>query len=291
MPSAALRFDRVVLAAAVVLTSVLFTAKSADPVNVIKLTALLLCVIVLVASAAVRVVRLRVAQVPWGLPAAVAVSLLAALTVTTVTAPVTSTAVLGTYGRNSGLLAYASAIVLFLAGLRLLGGRETRVLVSGVVIAGLFTATYGLLQLLGWDSVPWNNPFNPVIAALGNPNFAAGYMGIAAPVAVGGALWKGWDPPWRIACAVTPGCACSPRCSRTPCRGRSRPPAGWRSSPWRCCWTSRRNAAGSGWPCSGRRPHWAWWCWPSALWRGPGRQGRSSPGFPTTPGPGTGGRR
>ncbi len=203
MPTASLRFDRGVLAAAVVLTCILFTAKSADPVNVIKLTALLLCAIALVASAAVRVVQLRVAQVPWGLPAAAAVALLVAFLVTTVTAPVTTTAVLGAYGRNSGLLAYASAIVLFLAGLRLLGGREARVLVSGVVIAGLFTATYGLMQLVGWDSVPWNNPFNPIIAALGNPDFASGYMGIAAPVAVGGALWNGWDPPWRIACAVT----------------------------------------------------------------------------------------
>ncbi|MGI8535074.1 MAG: tetratricopeptide repeat protein [Mycobacteriales bacterium] len=205
MPSASLKFDRVVLAAAVVLTCILFTAKSADPVNVIKLTALLLGAIALVASAAIRVVQLRVAQVPWGLPAAAVAALLVAFVVATVTAPVTTTAVLGAYGRNSGLLAYASAIVLFLAGLRLLGGRETRVLVSGVVIAGLFTATYGLLQLLGWDSVPWNNPFNPVIASLGNPDFASGYLGIAAPVAVGGALWKGWDPPWRIACAVTAG--------------------------------------------------------------------------------------
>ncbi len=70
------------------------------------------------------------------------------------------------------------------------------------MLAGLFTATYGLLQKAGIDSIPWNNPFNPIIAALGNPNFASGYLGIAAAAGAGGALWAGWAA--RVAPASAP---------------------------------------------------------------------------------------
>jgi tetratricopeptide (TPR) repeat protein len=203
VPSTSLTVDRYVLAAAVVLTCVLFTARAADPVNVIKLTALMLCALALVGSAAYRFVRYRVALVPVGPAAWAAAALLVGFVVSTLVAPVTSTAVLGAYGRNSGLLAYLSALVLFLATLRVLRPLHTRVLLGAVVLAGLFTASYGLLQRLGIDAIPWNNPFNPIIAALGNPNFASGYLGIAGSVAAGAALWRGWAGPWRLLSAAT----------------------------------------------------------------------------------------
>ena len=203
MPTAYQTVDRWLVIIAIVSTAVLFTAQAADPVNVIKLTALLLCAIALLASVAVQTVRTRVLQVPWGVPAILAVALVVAFVVSTLAAPVTTTAVLGAYGRNSGLLAYLGGIVLFVVGLRVFRDRGARFLVAGVVAAGLFTATYGLFQRLGWDSVPWNNPFNPIIASLGNPNFAAGYLGIAGSVAAGGALWAGWAVGWRVICGVT----------------------------------------------------------------------------------------
>ena len=203
MPTAYQTVDRWLVIIAIVSTAVLFTAQAADPVNVIKLTALLLCAIALLASFAIQTVRTRVLQVPWGLPAILAVALVVAFVVSTLAAPVTTTAVLGAYGRNSGLLAYLGGIVLFVVGLRVFRDRGARFLVAGVVAAGLFTATYGLFQRLGWDSVPWNNPFNPIIASLGNPNFAAGYLGIAGSVAAGGALWAGWAVGWRVICGVT----------------------------------------------------------------------------------------
>ena len=203
MSSRALEVDRSLVAAAVVLTCVLFTPSSLDPVNVVKLTALLLCAIALVVSVTVRAARDRVVHLPVGVAGTLAGLLLIAFVVSAVVAPVTTTAVLGAYGRNSGLLAYVAALVLFVVGLRVFDRPGARVLVGGVVAAGLFTATYGLLQQAGIDRIPWNNPFNPIIASLGNPNFASGYLGIAASVAAGGALWAGWQWGWRIACAVT----------------------------------------------------------------------------------------
>lgn len=202
MPSTSLSVDRYVLAAAVILTCILFTEQAADPVNVIKLTALMLCALVLLASASYRVMRYRVLHFPT-VAVATAGLLAVAVVVATVTAPVTSTAVVGTYGRNSGLLAYSSALVLFLASARTLQRPRTAVVVGAVVLAGLFTSTYGLLQKAGLDAIPWNNPFNPIIAALGNPNFASGYLGIAASVATGAALWRGWAWGWRAASGLT----------------------------------------------------------------------------------------
>jgi putative inorganic carbon (HCO3(-)) transporter len=195
--------ERLLVASAVVLTCVLFTRQALDPVNVIKLTALLLVAVALLAVVAVRVVRSRTVTLPLSAAGASAVALGAAFVATAATAPVATIAVVGTYGRNSGLLAYAAALVLFLVGVRVFGAGGARTLVGAVVLAGLFTAIYGLLQKAGLDAIPWNNPFNPIIAALGNPNFASAYLGVAASVGAGGALDTDWSRGWRAICAAT----------------------------------------------------------------------------------------
>jgi putative inorganic carbon (HCO3(-)) transporter len=203
VPGASLLPERLLVASAVVLTCVLFTRQALDPVNVIKLTALLLVALALVVVVAVRVVRSRTLRLPTSAAAVAAATLALAFVLSAAAAPVTATALVGTYGRNSGLLAYLAALVLFFVALRVYDRPRTRVLVGGVVLAGLFTALYGLSQKAGIDAIPWNNPFNPIIAALGNPNFASGYLGVAASVAAGGALYPGWALPWRVVSGVT----------------------------------------------------------------------------------------
>lgn len=203
VPRASLLPDRVLLAAAVVLTCVLIVPHASDPVNVVKLSALLVCAVALAALAVARVVRDRVLRVPVGAPAVLGLVLLAAFCLATVVAPQTATAVYGTLGRNSGLLAYAAALLLYLVGLRVLDPGTTRAVLMGVLLAGLFTGLYGLLQYLGVDAVPWNNPFNPIIAGLGNPDFASAYLGIAAPAAAWGALWTGWPLVLRALSGAT----------------------------------------------------------------------------------------
>ena len=203
MTGAPLLLDRCAVAAAVVLTCVLFTPTADDPVNIVKLTALLLVALGLLVVGITRVLKRREVVIPIS-PAGVAVVVLGlAFVVSALSAPVRNTAVLGAYGRNSGLLAYLAALLICAVALRALGRPGTRVLVAGVVVAGLFTATYGLMQRIGWDLVPWTNPFNPIIAALGNPNFASGYLGIAGTVAAGGALDRGWARAWRVIAAAT----------------------------------------------------------------------------------------
>ena len=203
MPSSPLGFERYAASAAVVLTCVLFLPAALDPVNVVKLTALLVVAIALVVAVTARVLKERVVRLPLSPVGVVTVALVLGLVVSAAMAPVTTTAVLGAPGRESGLLAYLAGTVLLLVGLRAFDRAGAHVLVGAVVLAGAFTATYGLLQWRGIDAVPWTNPFNPIIAALGNPNFASGYLGIAASVAVGGALYAGWSRAWRVAAALT----------------------------------------------------------------------------------------
>ena len=194
--------DRIVVAAAVVLTAVLFLPAASDPVNIIKLSALLLCALVLLVLAVARTSRDRVLQVPVGATALVAVALFAALVSATVVAPHWPTALYGTSGRNSGFLAYGSAVLLYVVVLRVFDRPATRVIAFGLVLAGLFTAAYGACQYAGIDAVGWNNPFNPIIAALGNPNFAAAYIAISLPVVAWAALYDGWALPWRVLALV-----------------------------------------------------------------------------------------
>ena len=198
MQTVSLTPDRLLVAASLVLTCVLFLPDAADPVNVVKLTALLLCMLGVLALAAVRVLRTRETDLPTGLPAYAGLFALAAFTLAAVVAPHTPTAVFGTNGRNAGLLAYGSALLLYLAVLRLFDRPATRGVLFALVLGGLFTALYGALQYRGIDAVGWNNPFNPIIAGLGNPNFAAAYIGISVPAAAWGALWDGWHPAFRV---------------------------------------------------------------------------------------------
>lgn len=189
---------RLVIVAAVPLTAVLFTSRAADPVNVIKLTALTLSAVTALALWSARSIVLRQVPLPWGASTAAAVVLAVAFCVAAAVAPDTTTATVGTAGRNSGLIAYGAALLLFLLVTATFKRRETTLIGLATAGAGVFTATYAALQLLGVDRVRWNNPFNPAIAALGNPNFAAGFLAICLPTAVLGALWVGWSTACRV---------------------------------------------------------------------------------------------
>jgi putative inorganic carbon (HCO3(-)) transporter len=203
MSGALLTLERLAITAAVVLTGTLFLSSLADPVNVVKLTALLICALIALVSAAVRITGERIVRLPTDPAAWAAAALLVALVVATITAPTTTTAIVGTYGRNSGLLAYGAALTLFFLGARVWDAASTPILLLGAVFAGLLTASYGLLQYAGIDPIHWNNPFNPIIATLGNPDFASAYVGICVPAAVWGALWDRWALPWRIASGLS----------------------------------------------------------------------------------------
>lgn len=190
------------VAVAILLTGSVFLPSALDPVNVPKLTALLVCALAAIAALAVATIRDRTISLPSGAPAASAAALLGAFVIATLTAPYVTPAVLGSPGRNSGLLAYAAAVSLYVIVLAVFTAESAALIAVAVLITGSLTATYGLLQRLGIDPIAWSNPFNPIIASLGNPDFASGYLGITVPIAAWAALRQRWRSEWRVAAAL-----------------------------------------------------------------------------------------
>jgi putative inorganic carbon (HCO3(-)) transporter len=191
--------------AAVVLSAALFLPAAADPVNVVKLVAVLAAALGCLGAGVSAAVREREVDIPAGWFTGGLGLLLTALAVSAVSSPTTTTAVLGAPGRLSGLALYAACAVLAVSTLR--GGlAAVAVVEAAVVTAGAFTGVYGLLQYLNLDPVRWANEFNPIIGALGNPNFASAYLGICMPLLLAWALRTEGGRRIRAAAAVVAAC-------------------------------------------------------------------------------------
>jgi O-antigen ligase len=92
--------------------------------------------------------------------------------------------VFGVTGRQTGFLAYLALIVLMLSAVLASSANLQNKLVLLLVVAGLVSGLYGVLQALGGDPFDWINPYSPVFGFFGNPNFQASFMGMAAVAAV-----------------------------------------------------------------------------------------------------------
>jgi O-antigen ligase len=80
--------------------------------------------------------------------------------------------------RRNGFLSYLSLTIIMLSTSMFISIRSTIKLYKITLIIGLILVVYTLMQTTGNDFVAWNNPYNPVIGTLGNPNFAAALMAI-----------------------------------------------------------------------------------------------------------------
>ena len=81
---------------------------------------------------------------------------------------------IGTNGRNNGLIYYLSALALVFVILNLrVNYREIDFLQRTLIGTSLVFTGYCLLQYLYLDPIAWNNIYNRVLGTLGNPNFSA----------------------------------------------------------------------------------------------------------------------
>jgi O-antigen ligase len=90
----------------------------------------------------------------------------------------------GVTGRQTGFLAYFALIALMLSAVFSSNAALQTKLALVLVLAGLVSGLYGVLQSLGGDPFDWINPYSPVFGFFGNPNFQASFMGMAAVAAV-----------------------------------------------------------------------------------------------------------
>jgi len=84
----------------------------------------------------------------------------------------------GAYGRNTGLVAYTSLIVIFLTSTLISEERSFRRVLKAFVLAAIVNVVLSLLAAFGNDILAWENPYNAPLGTFGNPNFISAFMGI-----------------------------------------------------------------------------------------------------------------
>jgi O-antigen ligase len=95
------------------------------------------------------------------------------------------TGVFGANQRRTGFLAYLGFALIFLAAAKFAKLESVRTLQIVIFGSSVLMTIYGLLQHFHHDFVKWNNPYNPVLTTLGNPDFSSAVLGIFVVSAFG----------------------------------------------------------------------------------------------------------
>jgi O-antigen ligase len=84
----------------------------------------------------------------------------------------------GAFSRNTGLLTYASLVIVFLAATLLTLEQSFEKVIKALLLAGVINIIYSLIAASGYDVITWNNPSKAILGTFGNPNFISAFMGI-----------------------------------------------------------------------------------------------------------------
>lgn len=84
----------------------------------------------------------------------------------------------GAFSRNTGLLTYASLVIVFLAATLLTLEQSFEKVIRALLLAGVINTIYSLIAASGYDVITWNNPSKAILGTFGNPNFISAFMGI-----------------------------------------------------------------------------------------------------------------
>jgi O-antigen ligase len=90
----------------------------------------------------------------------------------------------GEYGRNTGFVAYILLILVFLSALALRAEGSFRLLIWGLILAGVVNVIYCLWVVIFGDFISWNNPYGNILGTFGNPNFIGAFLGFFASAMV-----------------------------------------------------------------------------------------------------------
>lgn len=84
----------------------------------------------------------------------------------------------GVHGRNTGLLAYVSLLLLFLSNVYSVTKENLNILIRIFIATGLISTLYGLLQIFNLDPLPWDKAGNWITSFYANPDFYSAFMGM-----------------------------------------------------------------------------------------------------------------
>ncbi len=97
----------------------------------------------------------------------------------------------GSNGRNTGLITYVAFSLIFVGSILASSPAVIKQLILVVLIIGLASLVYGVIQALGRDPFDWVNPYSPVFGFLGNPNFQSSLIGVLGAIVFGQFFAKG----------------------------------------------------------------------------------------------------
>jgi O-antigen ligase len=90
--------------------------------------------------------------------------------------------IFGTSGRNTGLITYLAFSILFVVSMTASTSAFLSRFLLTLLVVGVASLTYGVVQALGGDPIDWVNPYSPVFGFLGNPNFQSSLLGILGSI-------------------------------------------------------------------------------------------------------------
>ena len=113
--------------------------------------------------------------------------------------------VYGTYGRNTGAMAYLSLNVFLMCSALIADSDFVKKFLSVTVIVGVVLILYGNIQFFNLDPLPFTNAYtvNAPVGTLGNSNFQSAFMGMIAVVVFTLALNSAFSIAVRAGLALT----------------------------------------------------------------------------------------
>jgi hypothetical protein len=113
----------------------------------------------------------------------------------------------GTYGRNTGLVAYVSLALILMAASGLRTKKAFQTIVLGLLFAGAVNVLYSAYVLSFSDPVNWENPYGALLGTLGNPNFISSFLGFFIATCVSIVLNSELSSPKRLIALAAVGLA------------------------------------------------------------------------------------
>ena len=84
----------------------------------------------------------------------------------------------GVFGRNTGFISYFNLTLICIGAFLVATPKLLSQVGLGFILTGAISVGYSLLQTFGADPIKWNNPYNAIVAFLGNPNFQSSFLGM-----------------------------------------------------------------------------------------------------------------
>ena len=167
------------------LTTLYFKKDDADPFNTPKLSVILILCGLLIGPLIYSYYKVSVRQKSIELVGVLlSIFFIISLTYALFNTDVFIRGFIGDTQRRNGYLHYLSMVIIFLYLIRNTNFEFTKKIIKLAIWLNLILGVYGLIQITGNDFVDWNNPYNSMIATMGNPNFASSMLAFLLSIAL-----------------------------------------------------------------------------------------------------------